>query len=388
LLERKKAMPPTEEPFHLAFVTAYPPDRGRLSEYAEALLDAMIRRKRRLRIVVHSDQPHAGGPRLVVKPSWVPDNPFSLITLFIKLLRSRAPIIHFNVHFAVFGRSRLSNFLGFLAIKLVNLFKSLFHVKTVLTLHNMPEAINVECMKLRRSFINKLGFLVAEKMSMSCDRVVVHLQLYRKLLQHRFRRDVTHIPHGSWHLAKEQEASRKDSLMFIGYLSPAKDLEVLKEAYLKVKSKYPWVKLFLSTSPHPNFPETIHQLEVLRGVEGIEVLGYVPNHALPNYLARSIAVVLPYKTATGSSGVVHLVASLGIPVIATDLPDMRELRKRGAGIMLVPLSSDKICEAVEKLMENEGLRDELSRKNLEFSQKYSWDAVAEAYLDLYRELIA
>ncbi len=47
-------------------------------------------------------------------------------------------------------------------------------------------------------------------------------------------------------------------------------------------------------------------------------------------------VVLPYNAAPGTSGVFHLACGFGRPVVASNLPEIREIVADGASAVLVP----------------------------------------------------
>jgi len=364
---------------HVAVVSAYPPDRGRLSEYAKMLLTSLIKTNPNLKITVLADSrlSYSDGP-ILVRSTWKPDSPTSLLKIVKEIIKLKPHLVIFNVHFAVFGKRRISNFIGFLIIYITNLLKKILKFKTITILHNIPEAIKIEVLGLKRTIVNNVGFLLAEKMALSSNVVAVTLKLYAIMLEKRFRKKILHLPHGawSWNTNTPIKPDGRDVIAFIGYLSPTKDLEVLVNAFKKVKEKNTNVKLYIIGSPHPNFPEAISKLVSIRG-NGVEILGYIPDEKLPKVFRKTLVVVLPYKTATGSSGVLHLVCSAGIPVISVDLPEFRELAKEGAGIVLTKMSAEDIANKIQLLIKNKGLWYSLSNKSMDFGIKRSWDNVAK-----------
>jgi len=367
-------------------VSAYPPDRGRLSEYAKMLFTSFARRNKSIRLIVLADhQSTLNVGRINVVGCWKPDRPYTFPRILSEIFRRKPNVVVFNVSFAVFGKSRLTNFIGFMIIFLTNIFKKIFKYRTVIILHNLPEFTNIEAFKLKYSLPNRIGFLVAEKIAMLNDLVLTTLKLYSRAISKRFKRKVFYLPHGTWEANSDRNHVR-DSITFIGFISPTKDLKSLIEAYKIVKKKYKWLKLHIIGSNHPNYPEMASLLkELKREDDDIHVHGYVSDHEIFQILSKTIAVILPYRTATGSSGVLHLASSAGVPVIGTDLPELRELMNDGAGVLLTELNAEKIANNIISLIENKHVWNMLSKRMLEFSAKRRWPIVAEELYRIFKE---
>ena len=101
-------------------------------------------------------------------------------------------------------------------------------------------------------------------------------------------------------------------------------------------------------------------------MEGVELLGYLKEERFEETFNRSILAILPYITCTGSSGVLHLVSASGIPVVATDLPELRESLEKGAGLILCKGAKDMVS-AIEGLLSNPKRWMELSEKSRRFA---------------------
>ena len=369
---------------HLLIFSAYPPNRGRLSEYAFQLSKALA--SMGVRVIVLSDAgPKEGGRddcgAVEVVECWKPDNPLSLLRALLHIMRRRAPVVLFNLHFAVFGRSRVTNFLGFLTVLGAALLGRLLHFRTLVLLHNLPEAVKTDYFDLKPSLSNRVGLLLAEAMALRCDSVVVTTKLYKKMIEHRFHRQANFVPHGAWAWMPEDgvQISKRDSLLFLGYMSPAKDMATLSRVYRDLKVKHPWLKLKLITSPHPNFPDSMKQLKEFSGMEGVEHLGYKREEELPRILRSCVALVLPYATSTGSSGVLHLVSASGLPAVVSDLAEFRESLYDGAGIVLCR-DGEEMVQAIDRLITDEGFWLNLSRRSRAFGDERSWQRVASELL--------
>jgi glycosyltransferase involved in cell wall biosynthesis len=79
--------------------------------------------------------------------------------------------------------------------------------------------------------------------------------------------------------------------------------------------------------------------------------------------------------------------AVGLPVVGTDIPGMRELFARVKGAMTFPLDRPEVGrEQLRTLSRNDNLRLELSRRGREAMQAFELPAVRDQLLPLYAEL--
>lgn len=369
---------PRQRPF-LAVVSAYPPDRGRLSEYSHALLTAIARKG--LSVRVGSDSPAEGEEAVEVEELWKPDDVPSILRIVGFAVRSRARVVVFNTAFAVYGKSRVANLVGFANIFLTSQLGRLMGFKTVAIVHNLPEASDASRFGLKSTFLNRAGFLMAERMLFGCQVVAVTLKLYKRSLESRFRRPVFYLPHGAWSGGRSTPAdARSKRIIFFGFLSPGKDMALLRSVFDELKSRHDDFQLRVVASPHPNIPESSEVLQWFTGSPGIEVRGYAPDGELAAAFDDSLAVVLPYKTSMGTSGVLHLANSFGVPAVTTSLPEFRELQSEGAGV-IVCSDRREMIDALDRLATDAAFRRREVEKAREYSSRVSWDSVAALLLN-------
>lgn len=387
----------------ICLITGYPPSRGRLSEYAKEVVNALVQQREveRIYLIANASQRRDQkiGGKLVVKRLWKVDNLLSPLRVFFTILRLRPDVVHFNVHLASFGRGRVVNFAWSLLMPLLALFK----VKTVVSLHNLHERINIEETGLKNSVLNRFGLTLATKFYTFASSVIVTMRSYVGIIGDRYRKQAFHIPHGAnllndpppnnpgHHLSNNPNPGSGRSgqnLLFMGYVGPYKDVGLLLDAFRRVRAKKPWVKLLFAGSAHPNYPEIIKRVEDFKSEPNVVFLGYTPKEKLPKVLEDTRVIALPYTTCTGTSGVVHLLACFEKPMVVTDLPEFRELRNEGAGIMLVNRDPGAFSEAITKLMEDEELYTTLGEMNQAFAQGRTWDKVVQAYVKLYKAAVS
>ncbi|HZM17945.1 MAG TPA: glycosyltransferase, partial [Gaiellaceae bacterium] len=76
--------------------------------------------------------------------------------------------------------------------------------------------------------------------------------------------------------------------------------------------------------------------------------------------------------------------SRGCPVVASDIPAVREVS--GDGALLVPLEERAWADALDRVASDEGLRDELRERGRSTVARYSWDETARGVCRLFEEL--
>ena len=368
----------------VAFFTAYPPSRGRLSEYAYEIVKSLRRAGVDVSVLSDSDPEGQG-----VMRAWSANRPLNPLKVFWRVSRLRPKILHFNLHFAVFGKGRLVNFMGFVGVLISSILARLMGIRCLITLHNLPDTIRLESYGVRRSFLNRVGFAIAKWLVKRSCPIAVTLRLYKGLLERQGFKEVYWVPHGSWLFPRGDPPPQGERvILFMGHISPGKDLSLLVRAFEGLPENSDGLSLALAGLPHPSFEEEgWRQLREVIGSPGVKYMGYVDGDDLERLLERTLCVVLPYRTPTGASGVLHMVSGAGVPVIAIDSPEFRELAIDGAGVLLVDADPDEISRAIESLMDD-GIRLDLSKRSLKYADSRSWDKVAGIYVEVYRRLLS
>ena len=119
-------------------------------------------------------------------------------------------------------------------------------------------------------------------------------------------------------------------------------------------------------------------------IDHIFLTGYVNNSELPGIY--NLADLFLYPSYRESFGIPILEAQrCGVPVITSDTSSMPEVAGEGA-ILIDPYQPENITDAMVRLMSEEELRADVIRRGLENSAKFSWRAMAEKVLSIYREL--
>lgn len=78
----------------------------------------------------------------------------------------------------------------------------------------------------------------------------------------------------------------------------------------------------------------------------------------------------------------------GTPVIATDVPGLRDAVVQERTGLLVPYGDvDALSNAVIRVLKDDGLRSRLSEEAISWARRFSWDESARALLDVIVEVM-
>ena len=115
-------------------------------------------------------------------------------------------------------------------------------------------------------------------------------------------------------------------ILAIGHWGTYKRLETLMDAFPAVLKKVPNAKLIVAGANHhtrPGYWESIRDSQSVGS--RVEFRGYVPEEDIPVLFRTASVVVMPYDSATGSSGPAHQACEYGVPIVCADLADFRDM---------------------------------------------------------------
>jgi glycosyltransferase involved in cell wall biosynthesis len=112
-----------------------------------------------------------------------------------------------------------------------------------------------------------------------------------------------------------------------------------------------------------------------------QVLGPVPNHALPD-LYRSVDMFLLPSNAEGFPRVVLEAMATGLPVVAFDVGGVRDiLGARQQDLVIPARRNDDFARAIERLLADPALMEHLGRENLARVKAYETPLVADMFVE-------
>jgi glycosyltransferase involved in cell wall biosynthesis len=181
----------------------------------------------------------------------------------------------------------------------------------------------------------------------------------------------------------------QDYILSVSSIQPRKNLTRLISAYAHLQAARPGTKLpqlVIVGKCAWLYDETLDAINE-NGVEGsVIVTGYVPDNDLPALYSGALCFVYPsYFEGFGLPPLEAM--KCGSPVIAGNRTSLPEV-VGDAGLLVNPFDVEAITSAMARLIDNPGLRSELSVKGLNRARMFDWRETARRTLEVYKDAAA
>jgi glycosyltransferase involved in cell wall biosynthesis len=177
---------------------------------------------------------------------------------------------------------------------------------------------------------------------------------------------------------------------YVGQLYPWKGVDVLVEAMGQVKDAE--LVVVGGLPPEPDL-DRLKRLASSLSLEGrVRFRGFVPPPELEAERANADLFVIPLLDSTTArlfTSPLKLFEAMasGRPVVASDLPSIREVLAHEENALLVPPGdAHALAQAIESLLRDPALSARLASRALEDAKTYSWDRRAEAISEFLESL--
>ena len=121
-------------------------------------------------------------------------------------------------------------------------------------------------------------------------------------------------------------------------------------------------------------------------LKGLVLLGQLNSNMLARWLGRAAIFVLPARYEP--FGFSALEAALaGCALVLADIPSLREIWMDSA-LFVLPTDPDNIAAALLELIEDESLRQNLSKRARSRALSFTPERMAQGYLSLYERLLS
>ena len=163
-------------------------------------------------------------------------------------------------------------------------------------------------------------------------------------------------------------------ILYIGRLETKKNIQNLIKGYKLIKNKD--IPLILGGKPGNYGYNEIKELA--KNEKNILFLGYIPQEDYQLLLASSFIFVFPSKFEGFGIPILEAMAS-GTPIICSDIPVFKEITEDSV-LLFNPDNIKDITYIIDKIINNDKLRDQLIKKGLDQVKKFSWNKSAKEIL--------
>ncbi len=371
----------------ICLVSAFPPSRQGLSEYGYHIARE-LQADPLLSVTLLSDDL---GPEVKeldgfdVVRCWN----FNAFSNPLKLLRTiheiKPDVVWFNLLFSTFGDKPLPAAIGLVTPLLVRLSGYYTHI----TLHHLMENINLDHGGVRFQKLYRFAGNIFTRLLLAANSVSVLLPAYRRTLMQKYNgRNVHFRAHGILSARPEfpdfsQRGGDEHRVIAFGKWGTYKRLELLLDAFAQVIEKVPNARLVIAGGNHPMTPGYVESVaERYKNSPYVRFTGYLEEHQIPELFKKASLMVMPYSSATGSSGVAHLACEYGVPIVCADIPDFREMAQDEdlAVDFYETGDADSLAATMTKLLRDDSQLQAMGEQNFYAALRQTMPQIMRKYL--------
>ncbi|HWR15806.1 MAG TPA: glycosyltransferase [Terriglobales bacterium] len=371
----------------ICLVTAFPPSRRGLNEYGYHIARE-LQADPLLSVTVLGDETEGIATEELhdfdVRRVWDFNRQTNALRLLNTVRDIKPDVVWFNLLFSTFGNHPVAAFTGLTAPALIRMAGFYTHV----TLHHLMDNIDLTDAGVRSPKLYRLAGKIATRMLLAANSVSVLLPAYRRTLIERYRGENVHFrSHGI--LSARPEYPNFDlrgnphKILAFGKWGTYKRLELLIDAFKHASRELADCKLVIAGANHPMTPGYVESVAAsVQDDPRIVFTGYVPEEKIAELFRSATVLVLPYSSATGSSGVAHLAAEYGVPIISADIEDFRDMAiDEGLAIDFYQTGDSKsLANAMTELVHSPEKQKEMAEANFSAALRMTMPQIMRRYL--------
>lgn len=371
----------------ICLVSAFPPSRRGLNEYGFHIARE-LQRDPLLSLTILGDELDPTQSELDDFPvirCWSfnhLDNP----TRILRQLRELKPdVVWFNLLFSTFGSHPVAAFAGLITPVLSRLSGTYTHI----TLHHLIDNIDLHHAGVRFPRSYQVAGNIATRMLLMANSVSVLLPAYRRTLIEKYNGDNVHFrAHGILSARPEppcfeQRGNPEHRILAFGKWGTYKKLELLIESFGEIVQRFPLARLIIAGGNHPATPGYVESVaEKFASNPNIRFTGYVEEEQVAELFASATLMVMPYSSATGSSGVAHLACEYGLPIVCADISDFREMGADEQLAINFFRTGDvhSLADCIVALLQNPEEQREMGETNFSVALRQTMPMIVQKYM--------
>ncbi len=371
----------------ICLVTAFPPSRRGLNEYGYHIARE-LHSDPLLSLTVLGDEIEGSASEEMhdfdVRRCW-DFNRMTNAMRILHLVRDIKPdVVWFNLLFSTFGNHPVAAFAGLTAPALTRMSGIYTHV----TLHHLMDNVDLTDAGVRSRKLYRLAGKIATRMLLTANSVSVLLPAYRRTLIEKYHGENVHFrSHGILSARPEypnfELRGKPYKILAFGKWGTYKRLELLIEAFKRLSKRVPDCRLIIAGANHPMTPGYVESVAAtVDGDSRIQFTGYVAEENIAGLFRSATVLVLPYSSATGSSGVAHLAAEYGVPILSADIDDFRDMAlDEGLAIDFYRTgSAESMAHKLLEILESPEKQLEMAELNFSAALRMTMPQIMRRYL--------
>ncbi len=176
----------------------------------------------------------------------------------------------------------------------------------------------------------------------------------------------------------DNQVKKRKYFLMIANFQPKKNLDRVIEAYKDISKR---IKL-----PFKVIIPGFKNLKIFKDIKGLEITNKTLSQVeLSKLYKNALAFIFPSLHETFGMPILEAMAC-GCPVITSNVSACPEVAG-DAALLVNPYSVDEIKEAMERIIEDRQLREELSEKGIERAKQFTWEKSARKHLEVFKKVI-
>lgn len=374
---------------HLVIVSPFPPSITGIGQYGYHVTRSLANSGLFSRLTILAgagyEGPHPNHLGLTeIDYCWQPGALNARPIILSRVKHLNPDLIWFNLGASIFGKSPLSNVSGLLTPML-----AARRFPTVATLHELVELTDLQVLNAPGGVFAPLGARLLTRIATQADVVCLTMRHYADWLSARGV-NCAYIPIGAYHEPELLGEEETCELLFFTTLAPYKGLELLIEAYTRLRREFPQLRLSIAGANHVRFPNYAQELKrISNGHHGIQWLGQVSEDDVKDLFRRAEIVVLPYAASTGSSSVLYQAATWGRAVVASNLREIRKttLENNLRVQFFENHNLESLCDSLRLLLKSPAIRSAQTQHNFTSIQQLRPRATCRRYIQAFNRAL-
>ena len=176
----------------------------------------------------------------------------------------------------------------------------------------------------------------------------------------------------------------KKLILYTGHLYKWKGAQTLADASRYFKKDILVVFIGGTKKDEKKFRKTNQHLQ------NVLILGYKPHSIIPYYLKAADVLVLPNsaqeKISRDYTSPIKMFEYMAAqrPIIASDLPSIREILNENNAVLIKPDSPDDLARGIEQLLKKPDFSAKIAKRAYQDVQRYTWQKRTEKILDFIK----
>jgi len=171
--------------------------------------------------------------------------------------------------------------------------------------------------------------------------------------------------------------------VFVGSAHKRKNVERIMQAFDQFREKHPHFKFVFAGSNQYWDKDIKKTYQQLKHKADIVFTGYISTEEMNRVISSAVALVYPSLFEGFGVPIVEGFAAQ-VPVITSNITSMPEVAGEAA-LLVNPLATEEIVNAMEKIAEDEQLREKLIQAGKQRRQLFSWDISAQQFWNVIQD---